>query len=54
MALFRKRQSFIDRAHGVDVAFAVFDDLGEFAGAVVGVDFGAVEIFFGGGNAERL
>ena len=46
LALFRKRQPLIDRAHRFDVAFAVLDDLREFAGAVVGVDFGAVEIFF--------
>ena len=36
----------------VHVAFAVFVNLGELAGTVVGVDLGAVEIFFRGGDAE--
>src|SRR4051794_34027357 len=36
---FRKRQPTIDLARGVDVAFAVFDDLRDLSGAVVGVDF---------------
>ena len=52
LALFRKRQPMVNLPHRINVAFAVLDDLGEFAGAVVGVDFGAVEVFFGGGDAE--
>src|SRR3990172_11225815 len=47
-----KRQSPVDLPGGVDVALAVFVDLGELAGAVVGVDLGAVEVFFRRGDAE--
>jgi hypothetical protein len=45
--LFGKSQSLINLPYGIYVALAVFDDLSELAGAVVGVDFGTVEIFFG-------
>ena len=51
---FRDRQPPIDLPGGVYVAFVVFVNLGELAGAVVGVDLGAVEIFFRGGDAERF
>ena len=45
--LLRKCQPLVNLPHRFYVAFAVFDDLGKFTGSVVGVDFGAVEVFFG-------
>jgi len=54
LALLRKRQPFVNLPDGIDISFAVFDNLGELAGAVVGVDFGAIEIFFWRGNAQRF
>ena len=51
---FRKRQTPVDLSNRIHVALAVFDNLGDFSGAVVGVDFRAVEMFFGRGDAERF
>jgi hypothetical protein len=52
LALFRKCQPLVNRAHRFHIPFTVLNNLGEFAGAVVGVDFGAVEVLFGGRDAE--
>ena len=46
LALFRKSQPLIHLPHRLDIPLAVLDDLGDFAGTVVGIDFGAVEFFF--------
>src|SRR6185503_12875455 len=43
----------INLAHRVDVSLAVFDDLGESAGAIIRIDFRAVETFLGRRNTER-
>ena len=50
----RECQPPINLAHRIDVAFAVFDDLRQLPGAVVGVDLRAVEIFFWRGDAQRF